>query len=68
MSNGRDRQVAPADLTDSELLYELPAALLLYARDAHERNPAPPCSWHTRLEATEPTSRAAQAVKDTARE
>lgn len=40
MSNDLDRQVAPADLTDSELLYELSAALLLYARDAHERIPA----------------------------
>ena len=36
------RQVAtdPADLTDSELLYELAAALRIYALGAHPRIPA----------------------------
>lgn len=35
-----NNEVAPADLTDSQLLYELSAALQLYARDAHESIPA----------------------------
>jgi len=33
-------QTAPQDLTDSQLLFELSAALELFARDAHERIPA----------------------------
>lgn len=38
--NKRKSDIAPADLNDSQLLYELAAALQLYARDAHERIPA----------------------------
>lgn len=36
---GRDCHSAPTALTDSQLLYQLSGALVVYARDAHERIP-----------------------------